>query len=78
MDRTLTDKVVKYESNDLYLAWDAFEKLARDTSADKLKVILCMLVDYTAAKSGTTSVELLDLIYPMIIETNEELGAMTI
>ena len=63
---------------ELYITWDIFQTIASNTDVDCLKACLCMLIDYTAVKSGVSSKELLEQITPIIIQCNEELGEMAV
>lgn len=63
---------------DLFNKWEAIERFVSDIDDVCLKSIVCMLIDYTAVKSGKSSKELLEEITPIIIKCNEELGEMVI
>lgn len=63
---------------DLFKVWEAIEKIAETADAVSLECSVCMLIDYTAAKCGISSKELLEKITPIIISCNEELGQMVI
>ena len=63
---------------ELFEKFDAIMGIAETTSAEFLKPIICMLIDYTASKSGITSKELLEEITPVIIMCNEQLGQMEV
>lgn len=58
--------------------WDAVEAVASKADPIALKAVLCMLVDYTAAKNEVSSMELLGEISSIIKSANEVLGTIEI
>lgn len=61
---------------DMVKMWGAIEAMATEVAPNELKAIVCNLIDYTAARNGVSSMELLAEIEPIIRFVNNELGAV--
>lgn len=63
-----------YEISKLYDLYSELEENLQKASVPTCLTIVCMLIDYCSARYGSSSMELIKMLTPMIKEVNDVYG----